>query len=195
MSFFPFLRQRSQQQVDTWLSRFLIFISRRDLICSSFNPRDNCHLTDGTGLRANHHSFFLQKKNINTFKHSGFWFEKNIRSYSVEIGKTGDTIFFRNRQKWKYVAPNTSKIQTHFKKLSERANTKCRIYPIEILFLRKRLPKKKEIPFGFKKRCTSFLLLLCLLFRNKQLVQNDLCKSLQYWLTLFVSCFVFHFVI
>ena len=156
MSFFPFLRQRSQQQVDTWLSRFLIFISRRDLICSSFNPRDNCHLTDGTGLRANHHSFFLQKKNINTFKHSGFWFEKNIRSYSVEIGKTGDTIFFRNRQKWKYVAPYTFKIQTHFKKLSERANTKCRIYPIEILFWERGSRKKKKFHLALKKDAQVF---------------------------------------
>ena len=174
MSFFPFLRQRSQQQVDTWLSRFLIFISRRDLICSSFNPRDNCHLTDGTGLRANHHSFFLQKKNINTFKHSGFWFEKEYQKLFSRNQKDRRYNVFFATDKNENMYPNTSKIQIHFKKLSERANTKCRIYPIEILFLRKRLPKKKEIPFGFKKRCTSFLLLLCLLFRNKRLVLDKM---------------------
>ena len=71
--------------------------------------------------------------------------------------------------------------------------------------LRKRLPKKKEIPFRFKKRCTSFLLLLlCLLLRNKRLVLDKMtCANLFkiglifgiQWLTLFLSCFVFHFVI
>ena len=64
--------------------------------------------------------------------------------------------------------------------------------------------KKKEIPFGFKKRCTSFLLLLCLLLRNKRLVHDKMtCANLFkiglifgiQWLTLFVSCFVFHFAI
>ena len=82
--------------------------------------------------------------------------KKNIRSYSVEIGKTGDTIFFRNRQKWKYVAPNTSKIQTHFKKLSERANTKCRIYPIEILFWERGSRKKKKFHLALKKDAQVF---------------------------------------
>ena len=66
---FPFLRQRSQQQVDTWRSGFpnihlKPLQGKEDLICSSFNPRDNCDVTDGTGLRANHHSFYTKKFTI-----------------------------------------------------------------------------------------------------------------------------------